>query len=163
MTPEQEQKIAEAAEDATKRYVYPNFGSLDIVPYRQGYKAGAAFALQMGEAGETLVTCDMPSEFITASNGERYVREFTANALCEENARLKAENVELRQGTFGTMLKELAEERDTLKAQNEKLRAALGGLGLRCSNTGMYGPLKIRPGECTCANCIARQALEESK
>jgi hypothetical protein len=40
---------------------------------------------------------------------------------------------------------------------------ALEGLGLQCVNTGNYGPLKIRPGECKCSTCFAKQNLESYK
>lgn len=37
---------------------------------------------------------------------------------------------------------------------------AANKIGVQCSNTGMYGPLKIRPGECPCANCEMRKARD---
>lgn len=43
----------------------------------------------------------------------------------------------------------------------EKLVEAAKKLGLRCTNTGMYGPMGISPGECKCSTCEMKSALKE--
>lgn len=51
---------------------------------------------------------------------------------------------------------------DSLSTALEIIRRqgeALDANGLQCKNTGMYGPMGLRPGECTCSSCLAKKAL----
>lgn len=41
------------------------------------------------------------------------------------------------------------------------LMDALKAVGLQCRNTGMYGHMKIQPGQCECSTCRARKLLEK--
>lgn len=52
-------------------------------------------------------------------------------------------------------------EIDALISAIEKQAEALEKLGLSCINAGMYGPMKISPGKCTCSTCSARQTQSE--
>jgi hypothetical protein len=52
--------------------------------------------------------------------------------------------------------------RGTYEAKRtDPLVAAIRQLGLMCVNTGMYGPMNLRPGECTCSTCNMKKALEK--
>ena len=44
---------------------------------------------------------------------------------------------------------------------HRELREAARKSMCGCRRAGMYGPLNIRPGECTCSQCRLEQALED--
>lgn len=61
---------------------------------------------------ESIVTCDMPSEFITASNGERYVQEVKLTEARKEIEALNAENKKM----FTASMRD-AQDRDSLASR----------------------------------------------
>jgi ribosomal protein S27AE len=55
-------------------------------------------------------------------------------------------------------------DRDRLAVMSKQLKPiynAFTALGYQCENIGMYGPLKISPGKCTCSRCNAKKALDK--
>ncbi len=76
---------------------------------------------------------------------------------------LKDKHEKVMKQCFGlpTLYPALQKNYEKLGVVAYKLATALRSMGKQCINTGFYGILDIKPGECECSSCEANKALAE--